>query len=208
MDISTIDPDCLPEVLSMVALAHACEFLEMYSGMDMGDWRYYFNQQAVETLGDLPEDQIEKLINEEFIKEGTVLKIHKVQYSALFNTGNYSNERISMSATLDEGETPETVIEELKDRVTAIAGPDPQKVRQALTDARYELEKVLTRIEEAQKDWNTLADFLRAQGIKPEIGTAPVFKKLLPMSRANDSDVFIGEIEHTDYMNQDDDDDD
>ena len=68
MDISSIDPDCLPEILSALALAHACEFLEMYSGTSMKEWRYYFNEQAITTLGQLSENQIEKLIDEQFVE--------------------------------------------------------------------------------------------------------------------------------------------
>ena len=69
MQISSINPDCLPEILSALALAHACEFLEEYSGVPMADWRYCLNEQALESLGQLPENQIEVLIDEQFIKE-------------------------------------------------------------------------------------------------------------------------------------------
>ena len=69
MDISSIDPDCLPEILSALALAHACEFLEMYSGTSIEEWRYYFNEQAITTLGMLSENQIEKLIDEQFVED-------------------------------------------------------------------------------------------------------------------------------------------
>ena len=93
--------------------------------------------------------------------------------------------------------------------MTAVAGPDPQKVRRALTDARYELEIVLDKIERARKDWETLADFLRAQGIKPDISSMPLFDKLLLLSRdPAESDVVVGEIQKYGDENDDDDDDD
>ena len=62
MQISTLDPDCLPEILSALAFAHACEFLEEYSGVPMDDWRYCLNLQALESFSQLPENQIETLI--------------------------------------------------------------------------------------------------------------------------------------------------
>ena len=209
MEISTLDPDCLPEILSALAFAHACEFLEEYSGVPVGDWRYCLNLQALESLGQLPEDQIEKLIDQEFEKEITsAVKITKVHYSALFNTGNYSNERIAMSAALDEGETPEAALEILKDRVAAIAGPEPIKIRETLREAKYQLQDTLARIEKARHDWEILSEFLRAQGIKSDIASMPLFTNLLPLSRDSNSDVLVGEMEDTNTRYEDDDDDD
>ena len=139
------------------------------------------------------------------------MKIGKVYYSALFNTGNYSNERIAMSAILEEGETPEAAIEMLKDRIAACAGPEPRKIREALKQTKYALEDTQAQLEKARKDWELLSEFLRAQGIKTDVASIPLFQNLLPLSRDSDSSVLVGEIDHRDdvfvqYEEDDDDD--
>lgn len=111
------------------------------------------------------------------------MKIDRVTYHYLVNLGDYQNERIELSAVLEEGESPEEAISKLKEQVLAIAG----EKWQTLEDQRYELAKQVRDLEKklkkAQADWDAMAEFLRTQGIKPDAPTSPVFTNLLPSSQ-------------------------
>jgi hypothetical protein len=45
------------------------------------------------------------------------MKIEKVSYQKLFSTGPYVNEKIGMEAQIDEGESPERALSEIKHSV-------------------------------------------------------------------------------------------
>lgn len=107
------------------------------------------------------------------------MKIERVSYSYLSNLGDYSNERIEMEARLEEGEIPEDAIAALKDRVHALAGEHIQRLEQRRYQIRQEIEQLHKRLEQARVDWEAVAEFLRAQGIKPNAPAAPLFNNLL-----------------------------
>ena len=198
MDVGDINPDSLPEILGAIALAHACELLESVTERSMHDWRYRFRSQALCTIGQLSEDQLSKLIDEQFIKE-KAMEITTVYYSALFNLGNYSNERIALSAKLGEGETPEQLVATLKEKVLEIAGPDPRKVHDAILKGRRELDDLNDKIERATEQWKDVAEFLRRQGIKPDVEDMPIFGKILASASSHESsDIIQGEVEEED----------
>ena len=67
MDLRTIDPDCLPEVLDAIALSHACEMLSSVTGLDADYWCYKFKKEAVETFKSRSQQEIERLIKETFV---------------------------------------------------------------------------------------------------------------------------------------------
>ncbi|MGG6296292.1 hypothetical protein ACQ4M4_18030 [Leptolyngbya sp. AN02str] len=130
------------------------------------------------------------------------MKITKVYYSRLANLGNYSNERISMRADLDEGDSPEEVIEHLRGRVVPLCGENAQE----LDTKRYRLQDMVSelkrKLEDYQQKWDQAAEFLRAQGIKPDAPNFPQFTNLLP-SATEDSRVIDGEIDEEDYEDED-----
>jgi hypothetical protein len=52
------------------------------------------------------------------------VKITQVDYQATINLGNYENERIGLKAQLEEGDTPDQAIAQLRNRVIEMTGPD------------------------------------------------------------------------------------
>lgn len=48
------------------------------------------------------------------------MRVKEVVYSRLFNSGDYSNERIGFKAELEDGENPEQVIGQLMERILVI----------------------------------------------------------------------------------------
>lgn len=107
------------------------------------------------------------------------MQIKKVSYSALVNLGDYQNERIGMVADLEEGDSPEQVIEALRERTQPLKGASAN----ALDTRRYKLQSEVRELERKLSDyqnrWNQAAEFLRAQGLKPDAPDFPPFGNLL-----------------------------
>ena len=108
------------------------------------------------------------------------MKITSATYGGTFSTGNYENQKLSLSAQLEEGDTAESVITALKEKVCQLAGPSSE---QQWREQRR-MEKVLfdlgKKVEQAKKDWEAAAQFLQAQGIKTDMPDFPSLKLLLP----------------------------
>ncbi len=124
------------------------------------------------------------------------MKIKTVEYSALFNLGDYNNERIGFTVQLDEGETPEQVIESLRKKAIeqssdkGMGGIDG--IHNRIYSARFDLRSLERKLKQAQDEWNSVAEFLRAQGIKPDAPNL-TFKALMPS--ADSETVIEGELE-------------
>ncbi|KJH69390.1 hypothetical protein [Aliterella atlantica] len=123
------------------------------------------------------------------------MQIKTVHYSALLNLGNYSNEKIGFTAQLSEGESVEQVIEQLREKVKQNGGTNAEELYQTMYRGRRELAELERKIKNATDQWNATAEFLRAQGIKPDTGNMPQFTNLLPEIKEEDSGVVDGEIE-------------
>lgn len=123
------------------------------------------------------------------------MKIITVEYSALVNLGNYNNEKIGFTAQLQDGETPEQVVEALRNKVKEIAGPEADELYRHMSDGQYKLRKLNRQIEEATAKWNSTAEFLRTQGLKPEAPDMPMFTNLLPEPQIKEERVEVGEME-------------
>lgn len=121
------------------------------------------------------------------------MQIKTVHYSALINLGNYNNERIGFTAEVGEGESIEGAIAALKEKVATNATLNADKVRSALYKGQEELSDLERKIKRASEEWNAIAEFLRAQGIKPDAVDMPKFTNLLP--EVKDERVHEGEIE-------------
>lgn len=130
------------------------------------------------------------------------MEIKTVTYSALFNTGNYSNERLSLAAQIKPDEIPEEVMAALKNKVLSMAGPEAEQLYRSLRDKQRDLDNLEYKIRKATEEWNATAEFLRAQGIKSDAVSMPSFSRLLPCVSSESEEIAEGEIE-----NEDDDDD-
>lgn len=67
MDARTIDPDCLPEVMNALALAHACEYLGSATKLGADYWCYKFKKEAIQSFQNHSQQEIERLIKEAFV---------------------------------------------------------------------------------------------------------------------------------------------
>lgn len=129
------------------------------------------------------------------------MKIIRVAYSALFSLSNYNNERINLVANLQDGESPEEVIEKLKEKVWQAGGENAKEIYEAIRERQYALREIEEKLSKATERWNATADFLRKQGIKPDAPHLPSFENLLPHV---EEEVIQGEIDDDDEEDDDD----
>lgn len=127
------------------------------------------------------------------------MKIKTIHYKALLNLGNYSNESIGFTAEFEpELETVNAVIESLKEKVKEVGGTNADEFYSKQLEARQRLAELESKIRKATQQWNATAEFLRAQGIKPDAADMPPFNNLLPEVKQEHSRVVDGEIEEVD----------
>lgn len=123
------------------------------------------------------------------------MEFKTVSYSATINLGNYSNEKIGFTVQPGEDETPEQVVEALRQKVKEIGGLNAETLYNDLHFNRRKLEDLNRKIQKATEQWNSTAEFLRAQGIKPDSPDMPQFMNLLPEVKEELLAVVEGEIE-------------
>lgn len=111
------------------------------------------------------------------------MRIDRVTYHYLANLGDYQNEKIELSAVLEEGETPEDAIAKLKEQTLAMAGKSYQRLEKDRWNLAQEVKQLEQKLKKAQEDWDAMAEFLRTQGLKPDAPNSPVFNNLLPSSQ-------------------------
>jgi molybdopterin converting factor small subunit len=120
------------------------------------------------------------------------MQIKQVHCHFLISIGNYSNERIGFSVELSENETPEQVVQELRERAKQIVGQPADELysdKCRLEAAIRELERKLASL---RKEWDATAEFLKAQGIRPDAPSMPQFNNLLKAAKVEEE--AIGEL--------------
>lgn len=108
------------------------------------------------------------------------MKISRVLYGGTYSLGNYQNERLHLEAKLEEGDTPEEAVAELRKKVASLVGPRTQE----LYDEKYQLERSIAdlsnKARQAKAEYEVLSAFMVAQGLKAEMPSFPILKALLP----------------------------
>lgn len=127
------------------------------------------------------------------------MKITTVGYARLNNLGDYQNERIEMQAQLEEGETPEQVLQDLKERVLAECKPSARQLDDRRWDLINEIDKLERKLADYQRKWNAAAQFLIAQGIKPDAPMFPDLAGLLPAAETAVTPEVVDELEATPF---------
>ncbi len=107
------------------------------------------------------------------------MKIKQIHAHFLISIGDYSNERIGFTVELEEEDTVESVVSELRNQAIKVVGAKADELyshRRNLQEQCWAVEK---RLEKAHTEWNATAEFLRTQGIKPDAPPMPQFNNLL-----------------------------
>lgn len=122
------------------------------------------------------------------------MKIKLIHAHFLISVGDYSNERIGFTVELEEEDTVESVVSDLRDQAIKAVGlkaDELYKQRRDLQEQCWQLEK---RIAKAHAEWNATAEFLRAQGIKPDAPPMPQFNNLLAAVKVEEESQSVAEI--------------
>lgn len=110
------------------------------------------------------------------------MKTTHVEFSALFNLGDYSNERIGFRVQMEDGDDIFEVVDNLRNKATTLSAGEGNA--EALYSRIYEGQRKLRDIEakvvEASEQWNQVAQFLRAQGLNPDAPNLPSLPALAP----------------------------
>lgn len=99
------------------------------------------------------------------------MKITAVEYSRLLTHGNYENTKVGLSATVEDGDTPEIVLGHLRQWVAGkladeIAVPKERvDARQELADLIRERRALEAKVEQARKSWEKSKKILEAHGV-------------------------------------------
>lgn len=107
------------------------------------------------------------------------MKIKYIHAHFLVPVGDYSNERVGFTAELEENETIQDVVSELRSQAIEVIGNKAKDLYNEKWKVERELNETKRRLREAREQWNQTAEFLRAQGIRPDASPMPRFSGLL-----------------------------
>lgn len=99
------------------------------------------------------------------------MKITEVHFEKLVTTGNYSNMKIGLTATVQDGEEPTDVLDALEMCVNAeIKYRESQQQAEYQDEnnkrqASYDLDELSRKIEQAKKKWDNAKSFLEQHGV-------------------------------------------
>lgn len=93
------------------------------------------------------------------------------------------------------------VLTELRQKVKENAGLNLDKVQSKLYEGRGLIDDLERKIQKATEEWNAIAEFLRAQGIKPDAVDMPKFTGLLP--EVQSEHIVEGELEDEEEEEED-----
>lgn len=119
------------------------------------------------------------------------MHIKRIEYSALFNLGDYENQKFSLSADLEEGESVDEAMTTLKSKVIEMAGDGAKNAWEERWRVQREIEDLTKKVEQARATWSTVSEFMRAQGLKSDPAEFPDLTKLLPAAPKPDSESVV-----------------
>lgn len=108
------------------------------------------------------------------------MKVIQLEYSALYNTGNYENEKVGLTVQLEEGETVEETVLKLRKKTAELVGPKAMEQ----VDLKQRLSRAVARMkektEQAAQEYEQAKNFMQAQGLKMDMPAFPMLRTLLP----------------------------
>ncbi|MEH2261024.1 hypothetical protein [Nostoc sp.] len=122
------------------------------------------------------------------------MKVKLIHAHFLISIGDYSNERIGFTVEPEDGDTVDSIVSTLRTEAKKAVGPKADELYDAQSSLRnecYALEKKLTKV---RSEWDATAEFLKAQGIKPDAPPMPQFNNLLSAVKVEEESVSEAEI--------------
>ncbi|MCC5603854.1 hypothetical protein [Nostoc favosum] len=129
------------------------------------------------------------------------MKVKLVHAHFLISIGDYSNERVGFTVELEEGETVQSVVDDLRQQAITAVGPKSEELYNQNRKLRFENRELEERMNKLRSEWEATAEFLRAQGIKPEAPSMPQFQRLLNAAKPESQSVTAEFVEEADPDN-------
>lgn len=124
------------------------------------------------------------------------MKIKQIHAHFLISIGNYSNERIGFTVEFEEGtETITQVVENLRQKAREAVGQPADETYSEIYKAEQQCREIKTKLAKLRSEWDATAEFLKAQGIKPDAPSMPQFNKLLQAATVEEETVIDGQFE-------------
>jgi hypothetical protein len=122
------------------------------------------------------------------------MEINQVHAHFLISIRHDSNERIGFSVTLDEGESVEEAVAELRTKAAEIVGRPAKELYEQKYAAERQCREIEIRLAKLRKKWDAMREFLKAQGIKADAPPMPQFNNLLNAAQVEEETVIEGEL--------------
>lgn len=107
------------------------------------------------------------------------MKIKLIHAHFLITTGDYCNERIGFSVELEEGETIEDVVHDLRNCAVKAVGAKAEEFYRKKWDLMADCNELEKRVTRLRHEWEATTEFLKTQGIKTDAPMMPLFRGLL-----------------------------
>lgn len=110
------------------------------------------------------------------------MKITKILYTATSQWGNYDRDRenITLEAELTEGDDINEAFNQLRELVHGQLITESKfiEIRNKYRDAERALNSITSKVEKAQSTWETVSEFLKAQGLNTDPAKFPQLPQL------------------------------
>lgn len=136
------------------------------------------------------------------------MEIKRLHAHFMISTGNYNNERVGYSVELNEGESIEEVVTNLREKAIKAIGPSAQEFYDRTREFKREYLHLEEKLNRLRKEWDATAAFLKAQGLNPEAPSMPQFRNLLKAVTVQSEIVTEDNFDEDDEDDEDDENDD
>lgn len=129
------------------------------------------------------------------------MKIKQVRYYYQHHLDSSHTEEVTLIAEVEADETYSQVLEKLREESRDSRGLSWWDVRDKISRAEEVLKGLEIRIADRSRQWNELAEFLKAQGIKEDAPNFPLLPALPP--QAIEGEILDDDDEDDEYDDED-----
>ena len=133
------------------------------------------------------------------------MKIKTLYAHFLISLGSYSNERVGFSVELEQGESIESSVSELREQAKKAIGKKADELYSEKNKLLAQCSELEARLKTLRQEWDATAEFLKVQGLNPTAPSMPQFRNLLTAVTV-ESEVVVEEEDEGDDYDEDDED--
>ena len=134
------------------------------------------------------------------------MKIKTLHAHFLISIGSYSNERIGFSVEVDNEESIDEIVSNLRERAKKIVGRKADELYDERNKIYRECAQLESKLNTLRQEWDATAEFLKAQGLNPQAPSMPQFRNLLTAVTVESEVVTEQDYEDSDIYDDDDED--